>query len=1144
MRRLAEICVKRPVFATVIILVPVVFGIFSYMKLGVDRFPKVDFPIVTVITRQPGAAPEEIETEITDKIEEAVNTVNGIDELRSISSDGISQVFITFQLEKDIDVAAQDIRDKIDRVLPDLPKDIDKPFVEKLDPDSAPVLTIAVSAPPPATIRDITEYCDKVLKRQLETIAGVGQVMIVGGQARQINVDLDPKLLRANRLTVVDVSRALAAQNLQMPSGTMKTGGTQFTLRTMGRVASVEEMARIAVVHRDNRTITIGDLGAVKDSTEEEISASLFNDTPCVLLNIRKQSGTNTVEVAHLLKERLKELTKVAPEGYNIELARDQSIFIEAAVHTVQEHLLLGGALAAVIVFFFLANFRATLIAAVSIPTSIVAAFAIIKYMGFTLNSLTLLALTLSVGIVIDDAIVVMENIFRYIEEKKYTPHQAALAATGEIALAVLAITISLVAVFLPIAMMEGIVGRFLTSFGITMAATIMVSMLVSFTLTPMLAARWFKGSAEGVIEAPEALVAEAAPEQAASAHAPLPDPHAASSHGGGSGSKGQVFYRAIESAYMLILRFSLRHRWVVVTATVAAFCTLPLLFKVVPKNFLPDDDQSEFQVAVQAPEGTTLDATRVLVARIARDIRQLDGVRYTIASVADTEQRNPYQGSIYVRLVNIADRQYGQLTAMDYVRKNVVPKHVEEFAALQKADAARREAEARERGERVNVVAGRLRISVNPVPAFSGGGVSSGDVQYMIGGPDVRKLEQYATAVMDDLRKVPGAVDVDSSISAGMPQYALRIDRAKAADAGVNVAEISNTLRLLVAGDKVSDYNEKGEQYEVHVRSTADARNRMAELKMVTVPSSKGDPVPLENVVRFDPDTGPAQINRLNRTRQVTVYCNMVPGTSQQTLLDAIDESAKRLEMGPEYVTGLLGKSKEMAKTFKAFFMAFVMAFIFVYLCIAAQFESWLHPITILLSLPLTLPFALLSLLLFGQSINIFSLLGILVLFAVVKKNSILQIDHANQLRAAGMPKFEAIMAANRDRLRPILMTTVAFVAGMLPTLISNAEGAAVNKAISGVIVGGQTLSLLLTLLATPVAYSLFDDLSVKLKGWFGRKPEVVTAEAADDDDRSWTDDGDRDDDDRGGDTVRFMRGDETLVLRREKPHEEPTLR
>ncbi|MGO8688022.1 MAG: efflux RND transporter permease subunit [Thermoguttaceae bacterium] len=491
MNFLASICIRRPVFATVLTLVMLVFGIVGYLNLGLDRFPKIDFPIITVTTRQAGLAPEEVETEITKKIEEAVNTTSGIDELRSVSSEGISQVFITFVLEKDADVAAQEVRDKVNRILPDLPKDIDQPFVEKFDPDSAPVMTLAVSAP--TSIRDLTEYCDKVLRRQLESLPGVGQVLIVGGQARQINVQLDGLKLRSHRLTVADVARALQAQNLQVPGGSVKVGAREYTLRTMGRVENVAAFEQIAVATHGDHTITIGDLGHVEDGAEETKSLARYNDTPAVLLDIRKQSGTNTVEVARLLKERLAELQHSGPKDRRITLVRDQSVFIQASVDTVKEHLVLGSILAAVVIFFFLANIRTTVISALAIPTSIISAFAAVYYMGFTLNSITLLALALSVGIVIDDAIVVLENIYRYIEEKDCTPTEAALAATKEIGLAVLSITLSLMAVFLPIAFMGGIVGRFLKSFGVTMSAAILVSMLISFSLTPMLAARWLK---------------------------------------------------------------------------------------------------------------------------------------------------------------------------------------------------------------------------------------------------------------------------------------------------------------------------------------------------------------------------------------------------------------------------------------------------------------------------------------------------------------------------------------------------------------------------------------------------------------------------------------------------------------------------
>lgn len=537
----------------------------------------------------------------------------------------------------------------------------------------------------------------------------------------------------------------------------------------------------------------------------------------------------------------------------------------------------------------------------------------------------------------------------------------------------------------------------------------------------------------------------------------------APSSHGGSR--RGP--YAWLESGYLALLRLSLRHRWAVVLCVVGMLAAVPTLMSHVRKNFLPDDDQAEFEVKVRAPEGTSLEATFVILDRIARSVRTLSGVEYTLTSVADSDQRIANEGTVYVRMVPVAQRRFDQFQMMNYVRQEILPPFREQD----------------------------LRISVNPVAVFSGGGMTQADVQFMIGGPEMKRLDQYAQKVMADLRQVPGAVDVDSSLVVGKPQYGIKVDRAKAADLGVSIADVANTIRLLVAGDKASDYNEKGQQYEVHVRATPQFRNRLSELATVSVPSSRHGIVALGDVVKFEPGTGPASINRLNRNRQVTISANMTPGTSQQALLDAIDASVKRIDMGPDYTTGLLGKSKEMARTFRSFLIVFITAILFAYLVIAAQFESWLHPITILLSLPLTLPFALVSLIIFGQSLNIFSLLGVLVLFAVVKKNSILQIDHTNQLRAAGLPRNEAILAANRDRLRPILMTTVAFVAGMIPLLVSNSEGASVNKAISGVIIGGQTLSLLLTLIATPVAYSLFDDVSGFFWRLFGgrRRPEEI---------------------------------------------------
>lgn len=1019
MHKLAEICVRRPVFATVLILVLGVFGVFGYTKLGVDWFPKVDFPVITVTAILPGTAPEEMETEVAEKIEEAVNTVSGIDELRSISAEGVTQVIVVFKLEKNIDVAAQEVRDKLNRVLPDLPKDLEQPTVEKMDPDASPVITLSLSGSFP--VKELTEYADKVLRRQLESVAGVGQASIVGGQKRQVNVHLDATKLRSYGLTISSVAAALQTQNIQVPGGTVKEGAKEYTLRTLGRVNAVSDLESIPVVNIMGRIVRISDVGTVEDGAEEPKSLAQLNDTPAILLNVRKQSGTNTVEVIRNVKERLEAILKTLPKGYDMQVVRDQSVFVERSVDTVKEHLVVGSILAAVVVLIFLANARTTVISALAIPTSIISTFAVMHYMNFTLNVISLLALTLSVGIVIDDAVVVLENIFRYIEEKGLTPFEAAMGATREIGMAVLAITLSLVAVFLPIAFMEGIVGRFMISFGITMASAIIISMFVSFSLTPMLASRWLRRANNN------------GPDEE---HAPK--------------SKSRGFYHSIERAYLSLLNFSLRHRWLVVLICIVLLATIPFQLKHLRKNFMADDDQSEFQLSVRTPEGTSLEATQLLMGRIARDVRQFNGVKYTVASTADTEQRTPNLGTIYIRLSDPDQREFTQLAFMDYLRKNLLPRYATE----------------------------NLRVSVEPIAAISGGGRYT-TIQYVIAGPDMKQLEHYGNTVISKLKEVPGAVDIDSNLIVGKPQYGVVVDRAKAADLGVSVASIAQTLRLLVAGDNVSTFNEKGEQYEVFLRADAEIRNNLSALALVTVPSTTRGAVPLGDVVRFDEGTGPSQINRLNRMREVTIYGNLGPNASQQGIIDALNGIVADLHMPPEYKTALEGQSKELQRTFRAFIMAFVMAFIFIYLVLAAQFESWLHPITILLALPLTFPFALVSLFIFNQSLNILSILGVLVLFAVVKKNSILQIDHTNQLRAEGRDRHEAMMLANKDRLRPILMTTVAFVAGMLPLLISSGTGAATNRTISSVVIGGQTLSLLLTLVATPVAYSIFDDIA-----------------------------------------------------------------
>jgi HAE1 family hydrophobic/amphiphilic exporter-1 len=1021
-QKLAELCVRRPVLATMLVAALTVVGACCFFLLGVDRYPRIETPVVSVTTMNPGATPESIETEITDRIEAAVNTVAGIDQLRSTSSEGRSRVTITFDLSKDPDVAAQEVRAKVDPVIRDLPDTAEPPVVQKQDPDSQPIIMFSISAPLPVV--ELTTYIEQNIQKRLESVNGVGEVLLYGGRRREIQIKVDPDRLGAYGLSTTDVATALRAQNLELPGGQIEEGVRDLSVRTLGRLQRPADFAALIVANRNGYAVRIRDIAEVIDGGESPTSVSVLNGRPAVSVAVRKQSGVNTVALATALKARMADIEQTLPPNFQLRLIRDDSEFIDAALHAIEEHLIIGGFLAALIVLAFLRNFRSTVIAGIAIPTSIVGAFAAMVLLDFTLNQLTMLALTLMVGIVIDDAIVVLENIYRFIEEKGRPPIEAAIEGTREIGPAVMATTLALLAVFLPVSFMGGMVGRFMSSFGLTAAAAIAISLLVSFTLTPMLVARWIKPT------------------------------HSHSIDDGSKSKRG--FYHHTDVAYTRMLEWSMGHRAIIVSACLLVTLSGYPLFMASGVNFVPDEDESRVQVTVRLPVGASLAATQSLLDRLARELRDtLPGVADTLAIAGFGGAAQSNTGRIFVRLAPIGERDLTQQEIAAQARTLAEPYRQQATISIQGSGGG--------------------------IPGVGGSG---GGIDYALVGPDLARLDEYTKKAVEALQHDPVIVDADRNYLDGLPELRLAIDRQRAGDLGIAVETVSQTVNALMAGQDVTTYNAASDQYDV-VLMAEDAFRRTPEaLAAATVRTSSGALVPLRALVTFEQGESPSSINRLNRQRQITVSANWAPGSSQAEAQAILEATFAGLDMAPGYNLIPSGQSQELERAQFYFGIAFGLSFIFMYMVLAAQFESFIHPITILLTLPVAVPFGLLASLLFGQNLNIYSALGVLLLFGIVKKNAILQVDHTIGLRAKGMPRDEAIIRANRDRLRPILMTTLALVAGMMPLVISSGPGSATNRSIGVLVAGGQTFCLLLTLLAVPVFYSLFDDAS-QSAGW-----------------------------------------------------------
>jgi HAE1 family hydrophobic/amphiphilic exporter-1 len=1044
MQKLAEICIRRPVFAMMIILTLVVVGVAGYLHLGVDRFPSVDVPVVRINARLPGASPAEMESQVAQPIEEVVNTIEGIDELRSVNGSGSSFIVVTFNLDRDIDIAAQDVRDRLATVARELPRDMDQPTISKSDTDQQPVLSISVSGP--RSQREMTEIADKIIKTQLERSPGVGEVNIIGGLERAINVWVDADRLAAYQLPITAVRDAVERQNANTPGGNVTTDQREQTLRTLGRLTDARAFNDLVIATRNGSPIRVRDIGWAEDGAKEQRSLARLNGQPNVTVEVIRQSGANTVAVIEGVKSRLAALQTQLPADLKVEIIRDQSRYIYQALHEIQTHLVLGSILACLVVLLFMRNWRATIIAAVAIPASVIAAFGMMKALGFTLNSVTMLALVLMVGIVIDDAIVVLENIFRFIEEKGMGPFEAARAATAEIGMAVMATTLSLVVIFVPVSFMSSISGRFLYQFGLTSAVAVLVSLLVSFTLTPMMSARLLRRSGTG-------------------------NGHEPRSRSG--------FYHHIDRFYSFALRHAMRHRWLVAGLALLVMLASVPLYQHVRQEYLPTNvDEGEFDVRVVTAEGTGLGAINEVALRIEEEINRVPGVRFVLSSVGSGFLGGLNSANFYVRLVPHEERTFGWARLLQWPPWRAFQGNATQQEIQQ---------EIRQRLRKIPDV----RVQIRNPQTFIGGGPNF-DIDFALLGPDLDVLFNYA----EQLRKrAPelGLQDADITLKLDKPELRVEIDRDRAANLGVDTEDIATALRIMVGGDdQVTRFRDEtmNEDYDVQVRVQEGGRNDAETIARLFVPRQDGGLARLDNLVQLVSTNTASRIDRLDRQRQVSLRAGVAPGYAQADRIAALRDEVEKMGLPTGYSTRVSGRARELERTFTEFLWAFLLSVILMYIILASQFESLIHPFTILLSLPLSVPFAFLSLLIAHQTINLYSALGLLVLFGVVKKNAILQIDHMNKLREAGIERAAAILQGNRERLRPILMTTLTLIAGMLPLALGTGPGAEERRAVAVVVIGGQALCLLLTLIVTPVAYSLLDDLGQKLQWKHWRPP------------------------------------------------------
>lgn len=1036
-----------------LVLVLVVLGVVSYPNIGVDLFPKIDLPIVNIRTTLKGASSEIMDIDVTDKIEEAVNTINGIKTITSTSTEGASVISIEFVLERDIDLAVQDVREKISIIRSKLPTDIDEPIVEKVDPDATPVLWFALHGD--KSPRDLSTYANEVLKEQFQRINGVGALRIYGLRLRQARIWLDNDKLRSYGITAQDVSGALARGNVELPGGAIEGDTKEYTVKVKGEFPTIQDFNDLIVGYSNGTAIKIKDVGRAEDGMEEKRTIARFNGINSVNLGIQKQSGTNTVEVVNRVKQELKTIRKTLPAGMNLAIAFDQSDFIKRSINDVQHHLIYGGLFAIFAVLIFLRNVRTTLISAMAIPTSVIATFAIMNAFGFTFNNMSMLALSLSIGILIDDAIIVIENIHRHIEEGM-TPREASSFATSEIGLAVSATTLAIIVIFIPVAFMKGIIGRFFFQFGLTVVFAVMVSWFVSFTLTPMMSSLFLKrhGEAGGN-----------------KADGDNPGRHNPGGDNSGANNPGSLYgrlvrrhylqkisdmlereYERLERQYRAILVFALNHRKMVLTIAIVTFVLSLSLTKLIGKEFIPSEDQSRFVARLQTPVDYSIEEVDRMCRRVEEIVRKVPEVTTILYSQGGGATRELNKANLMINLKPKSQRKKSQEQIKAEIRKSL-------------------------RG-----VPG-LRASVEDV-SLIGGGQRQTAIQYSIRGLDLNDLATYTREVAKQFARLPGIVDLDTSFEMGKPEVRVLIDRDKAADLGIDIATVAEAVNFLIGGEvDVTKFKDeaKGRRYDVRARLIPGDRVNPDDIGKVYVRAKDGRLVQLANITSFQEGGGSGIINRVDRQRAITLFANLekTPLGQAKDELDRI--SANVLPSG--YSGRYKGQADMMAESFGYLMFAMMLGIIMAYMVLAAQFESFVHPFTVLLSMPFSFIGAFGALLIFGKTLNIFSFIGLILLMGLVKKNAILLVDYTNVLRGRGMSRRDALLQAGPVRLRPILMTTFAMILGMMPIAIGIGEGAEARSPMALTTIGGLLTSLLLTLVVVPVAYDLFDELQGKMK-------------------------------------------------------------